>query len=247
MVDRGRSITTVGIYLCSLRVILNLAKSNGIIRPEDYPFGRGKYVIPTGKNIKKALSKEEIKKIFEYPAAPGSPYERAKDFWLFSYLCNGINIADIALLKWSDVSGKTIVFERTKTKRTKRNNPIKIVALRDKYKDEIIKKWGCLGKPYLFGIIKEKDSPEMILKRIVQFVQTINKWMKRIGEDLKLDLKLTTYVASHSFATILVRGGAPLEMASQLLGHSSLQTTQRYFAGFDLDKQLEYTKALTDF
>ena len=71
--------------------------------------------------------------------------------------------------------------------------------------------------------------------------------MKKIGEDLKFDLKLTTYVTRHSFATILIRSGASLALASQTLGHSNILTTQKYFAGFDLAAQAEYIKALTAF
>jgi integrase/recombinase XerD len=54
-------------------------------------------------------------------------------------------------------------------------------------------------------------------------------------------------VAGHSFATILVRSGAPLALASQTLGHSNILTTQKYFAGFDLTAQAEHTKALMAF
>lgn len=71
--------------------------------------------------------------------------------------------------------------------------------------------------------------------------------MKRIGEELEFEMKLTTYVARHSFATILIRSGAPLALASQTLGHSNILTTQKYFAGFDLNAQAEYMKALTTF
>jgi integrase/recombinase XerD len=71
--------------------------------------------------------------------------------------------------------------------------------------------------------------------------------MKRMGEELGFKTSLTTYVARHSFATILVRSGAPLAFASQSLGHTSILTTQKYFAGFELAAQAEYTKALIDF
>ena len=44
----------------------------------------------------------------------------------------------------------------------------------------------------------------------------------------------------HSFATILVRSGVPLALASQSLGHTNVLTTQKYFAGFDLDAYSAY-------
>jgi site-specific recombinase XerD len=83
--------------------------------------------------------------------------------------------------------------------------------------------------------------------KIQQFAKVINKWMKGIGEDLGFHLTLTTYVARYSFATILLRSGAPVVFASQSLGHSNVIATHKYFAGFDLYAQVEYPKALVNF
>lgn len=118
MISEGKSISTVGIYLRPLRVIMNVAKDGQLIRAEDYPFGKRKYVIPTGRNIKKALDIQQIKQIFEYPTMTGTAIDKAKDFWILSYLCNGINFMDIAQLKWRNVDGGAIHFIREKTRRT---------------------------------------------------------------------------------------------------------------------------------
>lgn len=89
----------------------------------------------------------------------------------------------------------------------------------------------------IFDIISDKDSPEKHRKDVRQFTKVTNKYIKLIGEKLEFEMKLTTYVARHSFASILVRNGAPLALASQTLGHLNILTTQRYFAGFDLVAQ----------
>jgi integrase/recombinase XerD len=164
MVGRGRSLSTVGIYLRPLRTIFNIAISSGAIRAELYPFGRRKYVIPTGRNMKRALNIDQLRQIFHYKAEPGSSLEKAKDFWLFSYLCNGMNMADIARLRWSNVSAETITFQREKTKRTKRDNPITIVVVRNAQINSLIAKWGrAEGKSfngYLFDILDLGDQGE---------------------------------------------------------------------------------------
>jgi integrase/recombinase XerD len=250
MVANDYSITTVGIYIRTLRAIINLAKDSGMIKPELYPFGRRKYVIPTGKNVKKSLSKEEIKQVFNYETIEGTNMDKAKDFWIFSYLCNGINMMDIAKLKWKNVDNTTITFQREKTIRTTKGNPINITAIRNLHINRILAKWGkevVSKEHYIFGIVDEDDSYELARKKIQQFTKVTNKWMKRMGEELGFEISLTTYVARHSFATILVRSGAPLAFASQSLGHTSILTTQKYFAGFELSAQAEYTKALIDF
>ena len=79
--------------------------------------------------------------------------------------------------------------------------------------------------------------------RIKKFVKITNKRLIDIGEALNLPLKLTTYVARHSFATIaLNKGGARIEEISQFLGHSSILTTQKYIDSFE-DKRI---KEITD-
>ncbi len=251
MLVRGKSITSVGIHIRTLRAVLNIAKDNGVITPQAYPFGRRKYVIPTGKNTKRALDIYQIEQIFDYPTIPGTTMEKSKDFWILSYLCNGMNMADIAHLRWDDLQGEIISFERLKTKRSLRGNPVKIIVLRNSIINSLIDKW-CNKKltnhnAFIFDIIDENDGAEAIRKKVNQFTQVTNKWMKEMGIELKFSLRLTTYVARHSFATILLRSGAPITFASQSLGHSSILTTQKYFAGFDLAAQAEYMKALTPF
>ena len=170
---------------------------------------------------------------------------------MFSYLCNGMNIADIARLRWSNVSAETISFQREKTKRTRRDNPITITVIRNAQINGLIEKWGRAETKsfggYIFDILDISDQGEPARLKVQLFIHFVNDWMKGLGKELGFDLNLTTYVARHSFATILVRSGAPLALAKQTLGHASIATTEKYFAGFDLAAQAQYTKALVNF
>jgi integrase/recombinase XerD len=118
--SRELSKTTVGIHTRALRTIFNEADAEGIIQKSKlYPFGRRKYVIPKGRNIKKAYSLEQIEKIFTYQ--PANDYERRSHaYWKFLYLANGMNSKDAALLKYKNIEDGFIVFERAKTIRTGR-------------------------------------------------------------------------------------------------------------------------------
>jgi len=57
----------------------------------------GKYlrVIRVTQNIKLALPLSDIRKIFEYNPRENSPEHFYRDMWIFSYLCNGINVKDL--------------------------------------------------------------------------------------------------------------------------------------------------------
>ncbi|MCL2312422.1 MAG: tyrosine-type recombinase/integrase, partial [Firmicutes bacterium] len=60
-----------------------------------------------------------------------------------------------------------------------------------------------------------------------------NRYLKMIGEHLKFPISLTTYVARHTFATVLKRSGVNIAIISESLGHSDLATTQIYLDSFE--------------
>ncbi len=243
--ENGKSITTLGIYLRNLRTILNRALSAELISQKSYPFGKGKYIIPTGRNVKKALTIDHIRAIRDFFTVPGSPSDRAKDFFLFSYLSNGINFKDIARLKNENIKEDQIHFVRAKTIRTRRDyTPIK-TSLRAETL-EIIERWRNPDRSpqaYLFPILTKGLTAKQEASRIHDFTRNTNDKLKEIGEALKLPLKLTSYVARHSFATIAInKAGAPIEYISEALGHSTLNTTRNYIDSFE-DKRI---KQITD-
>jgi integrase len=252
LLDKGRSITTVGIYLRPLRVILNIALNEGLITKQEYPFGKHKYVIPTGNNVKKAIGLNDISKIIDYQCTNGYFEERSRDFWLLSYLCNGINMMDICQLKIKNLQPKQISFVREKTKLSRRANPQVITVFRSEKVDELIRKWrkkeSIKPDSYLFDIISDNDDFIVIRNKIKQFTKVTNEWMTKIGEKIGINIKLTTYVARHSFATILAQEGkAPIKYISDKLGHTNLLTTEKYLAGFDIKTDEYYSDVLTSF
>lgn len=245
--EKKLSKATLGIYLRSLRTILNKAIKKEILSLKDYPFGKDSYVIPTGRNVKRALTIENIREIRAFFTIPNSPADKAKDFFIFSYLANGINFKDIAQLRNKDLKEQQIHFIRAKTERTKRDyTPIK-TALR-KETLEIIEKWrGKNTDPdaYLFPILQKDSTPKEKRAKIDLFITSTNAQIKKIGEELKLPIKLTTYVARHSFASIAIsKGGARIEEISDALGHSSIITTRNYIDSFDSARMQEITDSL---
>lgn len=252
MLKNGKTLTTVGMYTRPLRAIFNKAIREKVISETYYPFGKDKYQIPAGRNIKKALNLTDIEKIYNYRTIPNSPEDRAKDLWLFSYLCNGINIKDICRLKYKNIkfSDDHIEFVRAKTERTRRQNIKPIVAVITDEVKAIIDKWGNHPrKPesFVFPLLTEGLSPEQEFARIRQITKTTNKYVKRIATELEIKLPVTTYTARHSYSTILKQSGVPIEHISESLGHSDLKTTEKYLDSFDIDSKKEVAKKLLKF
>lgn len=243
MVEKGKSYTTIGMYMRAIRSILN---ESGIT-PAKYPFGRGKYEIPEGETRKKALTLNQIGKIAS--AELSSDTERmCRDLWLFMYLCNGINVNDMLLLRYSDIKNGEISWKRKKTIRERRIKA-NTYAIYLPEMAEIVKRWGNpehLPDQYIFPFLPQKASP-VDEKRIVKNVTSlINKKMKIIAKSLKID-KISTYTARHSFATVLKRSGANISYISEALSHSDLRTTQAYLDSFEKDTRKDYAKRLLNY
>ncbi|MFW5804536.1 MAG: tyrosine-type recombinase/integrase [bacterium] len=252
MLNEGRSKTTVGIYCRNLRHVYNEAIRKGIIQREQYPFGPKKdkkYTIPKGENIKKALTLKEIERIFNYQTIPGTKHDYSKDMWIFSYLTNGINLHDIAELKYKDIDNDTVSFIRAKTKDTAKEHSRKVQALLTPQSKKIIKKWGNEKHPdnYVFPIFYPGITAERKRAVTKQTIKTINKYMKKIAEDCDIPKKVTTYAARHSFATVLKNSGAPIHFISECLAHHDLKTTESYLGSIEDETRKTYFNKLTEF
>ena len=57
--------------------------------------------------------------------------------------------------------------------------------------------------------------------------------MKVLASELEIEADMTTYVARHSFATILKNSGVNISLISEMLGHTDLKTTQIYLDSFE--------------
>ena len=122
MESKGNSITTISLCIPCLRHIFNVAIARKLINRDIYPFGPEKYIIPADRNIKKAVGIDDIQRIYKYHSLDSNKM-KYRDFWIFIYLSNGINVKDLAMLKYENIDGQFIRFYRAKTVNTSRTNP----------------------------------------------------------------------------------------------------------------------------
>lgn len=216
---------TVGMYMRTLKRIFNLAIEQRSISRDLYPFGSRGYTVPSAVAEKRSLLPEEKSALVKY--VPDNPAESAAlDVWRFSYYCNGMNMADMARLRRDQLAGReAFSYSRKKTARTRRDGKLITVWMRKEVR-EIIKR--APGHEYVFGILDGREEPEQERKKVLQWTKTTNKYLKRIGERLGLSVKLTTYVARHTAATMMALARTPLNQIRDALGHDSIETTDIY-------------------
>lgn len=247
MLDINRSYTTIGMYCRAIRAMMNEAKKSGVIKENQYPFGKGKYEIPTSESRKLALTLHQIKKVVTYTDG-NEGTEKFRDMWFFSYLCNGINFADILRLKYQNIKHGEICFTRAKTIRTSKVKK-ELYAIITPEIQTIIDRWGNPDKnpnSYIFPYLEGYETPESEKNRIKDIVRRCNKYLKKIGEAIGID-GISTYTARHSYATVLKRSGANIAYISESLGHSDLKTTENYLASFEREEREKNAKLLTNF
>jgi len=231
LLDNGKSESTVGVYTRSLRRLFNLAiKRHGL--KLDYPFGNeenGLYSPPKGQGTKKALTAEEIKKLAGYEAPKGTDTDFYKDLFFFSFLGNGMNLADILRLKYKNIVSGTVVFIREKTKRKNKGEKIS-VEITPQMK-QIIDKWGnkITSKDiYIFPVLNGNQTAEEQYNKIRQKTKSMNKQLKKIAREVGINSNISTYTARHSFATIQKNSGVPVAYLKEALGHSDVSVTENY-------------------
>ena len=236
---RGAADTTIRVYMRTLRALFNKAIKEKLCSQESYPFKEYQISKLKGETIKKAISKEEMKSIHSFIPDSNTKQELSKHIFLFSFYTQGMNFIDIVKLKWVHVKNDRISYQRSKTGKIfsiKVLPPVKEIL--NFYRETNSK------NPYIFPVLDATyKTPTDIRNRAKHGLKRLNIHLKFIGEQLKIDKPLTSYVARHSYATILKKSGVSTSVISEGLGHQDERTTQIYLDSFDsetLDRANEF-------
>lgn len=162
-----------------------------------------------------------------------------------------MNMNDVIYLKYKNIQGEFLVFERAKTELTSRNGePIIINCFINQNMLNIIEKWGNENKEpenYIFQIMETGISAIRQHEIKQNFIQFINKNMARITANNNIAHKVNTMETRHSASTIMKNAGLSPHYIKESLGNTSLKTTENYLAGFEDDQRKINAKVLKDF
>ncbi len=227
-------------YFKTLRAVLNKAIQDGEASETTYPFGKGGFSISSleEETTKRYLPHDSMFKL-KTTVMDNAVLERTRRLFLFSYYCYGISFIDAALLTKKNIirynGGNYIVYKRNKTKEAKKVKPIQI-----KITPEIqeLMDWfsanTLLVEDYLLPIVSIAGyKGEQLYNHIRSRFGRNNKNLTNLAKALEItDIKLTSYVSSHTMAMTLQDNQVPREVISQILGHSDLATTNTYLDSF---------------
>lgn len=223
-------INSIGVYMRTLRAIVNLAIEDGLLIRDNYPFKN--YRIKKEKTIKRAIPKAEIKKIINCEVEPDTHLWRSKKYFAMMFYMRGMNFMDLAFLKMSNIQGERVVYNRIKTKKQYiikiTQNAREIINYFTEGKqidsDELV--FPIIPQEFLLDFTKS-------YKRYKNRLKYFNKDIKKLANLSGIDTKVTTYVIRHSWASIAKFSGVAPSLIKDSLGHSDLQTTEAYLAEFE--------------
>lgn len=234
MKDRGLKRNSSSCYLRTLKTLFLKAVEQGLVEDRDI----FRHVF-TGfaTTTKRAISIDAIKAIRKLNLENNNALSFARDVFMLSLYLQGMSFVDIAYLKKSDIRNGQLQYSRKKTGQA-------LTISWEKPMQEIVDNHSYLTKdtPYLLPIITKQDGTER--KQYERAEHNVNRNLKKIGEMAGLHVPLTTYVARHSWASIMRNMGNDITIVSRGLGHDDIKTTQIYLSTIDNSTVMRANKRL---
>ena len=215
----GARATTVRRKLAALRSFYRHLQREGTVADNPFSSLRGPR---KAKTLPKVLSVGDVE---SFLAQPGKDYaagrigerEFLRDSALFETLYStGCRIGEVVPLRWSDID-----FTRGTAIVTGKGSKDRLVILGPKALDALGRLRGASAAD-ADGVVFASTAGKPASTRLVE------RRMKRYLVEAGLPADLTPHKLRHSFATHLLDAGADLRSVQEMLGHSSLSTTQVY-------------------
>lgn len=205
---KGLAQSTINKIIQRYRRTIKFAVSEGYLEKDPFMLYKAKAL---NKNIV-FLSSVELKKVEKHKFKT----ERINNVKLLFVFCcyTGLAFKEMSLLKKGDIiighdNNLWIVIKRSKTLREYK------IPLLPKAR-EIITHFDDTNSDFCFPNISN---------------QKFNEYLKEIADVVGLQKTLTHHIARKTFAsTVLLNNGVPMEVVSELLGHSKITTTQGHYA-----------------
>lgn len=181
---------------------------------------------------KRALSIEQLRMVADADLEDTPSLGVARDLFILSYYLRGIPFIDLAYLRKTDIQDNVLCYRRSKTGRV-------LTITLEPWMWEIIKRYKCenTDSPYLLKIIRRPGSIPEERKQYESALRLYNKHLYRLSERLGLGVRLTSYVARHTWATLAYNEDIPVSKISAGLSHASEEITHTYLRSFS-DEQL---------
>ena len=180
---------------------------------------------------KRALNIEQLRTVAEADLEDAPKLGMARDLFILSYYLRGIPFIDLAYLRKTDIHDNVLCYHRSKTGRA-------LSVTLEPWMWEIIERYRCENpdSPYLLRIIRRPGSILEERRQYESALRLYNKHLYRLSLLLGLEVRLTSYVARHTWATLAYNEDIPVAKISAGLSHASEEITHTYLRSFSTEQ-----------
>lgn len=213
-INHGHKKTTVSRRLATIRSFMKFLYSEGYIKKNPAK------LVPSPKppkTLPKFLAVDDAFSLVENPEGIGFIPSRDRAILELLY-SSGLRVSELAGLNAEDINLKEgLVKVRGKGKKER------IVPIGKKAIDAI--------KTYMVEkvLLKKRESAFFLNKNGARLTdRSVRRIVIKYAKAVGISGKIGPHTLRHTFASHLLQGGADLRVIQELLGHSSLSTTQKY-------------------
>lgn len=210
--DMGFAPSSIQRNLSTIKGYFGFLTAEGVISSDP---SESLYSPKKSRNLPEVLSQEEVISIINSTGSSKSPL-RDRAIVEFLYGC-GLRVSECCSLKFSD-----IIDEGDFLSITGKGGRGRIVPIGDCAKEALEKYVNSERKPSI--------APEIFINARGGALSRMGIWkiVRALADSCGIDRPISPHTFRHSFATHLLEGGADLRIVQELLGHSSIVTTEIY-------------------
>ena len=241
--ERKYRETTTARKVASLKSFFNFLVQEEAVEHDPTEFLSAPRV---GRGLPKTLSEGEVERLLERAAEESSPEGKREWAMLELLYATGLRVSELVSLNIHDVNlseGYLRCLGKGSKERIAYMYPSALEALKayiEQARPLLLSSVGAGTRSGKKGMIEPQMNPPKVDESREERALFLNQrgerltrqwvWtiLKAYARDASLDKQITPHMLRHSFATHMLKGGASLRHVQELLGHSSITTTQVY-------------------
>jgi len=231
--DQGYSDTTRARKVASAKSLFGYLLDEGVISKDPTENLSSPRI---GRSLPEPLTVDEVEELIRSVSNGDTPDVKRDQGMLELLYASGLRVTELVSLDIDDVD-----LEQGSVRCYGKGAKERIIPIHQNAVD-VVKDYLEQGRPH---ISNQRSGASLFLNRRGERLTRQGFWLilkghaKRAG----IEKKITPHTLRHSFATHLLRGGAPLRHVQELLGHASITTTQVYTHLTSEHVRSEYDKA----
>ncbi len=176
-----------------------------------------------GRSLPKPLSVTEVDELLEQPLKRNTPEARRDRAMLELLYATGLRVTELVSLDMEDM---TMAGPHPYVRCLGKGSKERTIPIHEQAAAAVM----AYLNDSRAQLVKARDEAALFVNRRGERLTRQGFWLilKQYAKEANITSSVTPHTLRHSFATHMLRGGAPLRSVQELLGHANISTTQVY-------------------